>query len=66
MPTGNRLGTLDSLIIKCCVAGIPPVADHEGGGLFRGIAVVASDHVGVGLYEEPDVMGVAIFLVGSR
>jgi hypothetical protein len=60
------IGNISAANHQVCVAGIPPVADHEGGGLFRGIAVVASDHVGVGQYEEPDVIRVAIFLVGSR
>ena len=41
------------------VGWIPPVADQEGGRLFRGFAVVVSQNVRIGLQEESNI-GVAV------
>ena len=34
------------------VGWIPPVADQEGGRLLRGVAVIVSQNVRIGLQEE--------------
>jgi hypothetical protein len=40
------------------VGWIPPVADQEGGHLLRGVAVIVSQNVRIGLQEESNI-GVA-------
>jgi len=40
------------------VGWIPPVADQEGGRLLRGVAVIVSQNVRIGLQEESNI-GVA-------
>ena len=57
MPSGHVFGhiRLSNHLTVAFVGCIPPVADQEGGGLLRGVAVVTLDHVGVGLEEEPNV-----------
>ena len=48
-PLGTLLGTLASLIVSCRVRWGPRVTDQKRRGLFGGVAVIGSDHVGIGL-----------------
>ena len=60
MPDGHVFGhiRMANHLTVAFVGGIPSVADQEGGRLLRGVAVIVSQNVRIGLQEESNI-GVA-------